>query len=169
MSVAPNTRKAETVKADLAERRAAAEKRARAQIDVLRAEVFLRQCNATSEALERLQMRTTLSFATLADLIAPQPWALDNGLVIGHLLTMGNEAYQAAISADAFDAVSLDEALGMAWKDVDEYLAWAGIYAEALRSLADRAEQAALTNRNREELEKGAPLAGSASGRRGGL
>lgn len=154
MSAARNTRKPETVKADLAARRAAAEKRARAEIEVLRARVFIRQCADTIEALERLQMRTPLGFTTLADLLAPQPWAIDNGVVLGHLLTMEEGAYQAAINADAYDAVSLDDALKMAWADSDELDAWTAIYTEALRSLADQAEGNARSFREREELRK---------------
>lgn len=170
MSVARNTRKPETVKADLASRRAAAEKRARAQIEVLHAEVFLRQCKDTSEALERLQMRAPLSFTTLADLLAPQPWAIDNGVVLGHLLTMEEGAYQTAINADAFDAVSLDDALKMAWADSDELDAWTAVYIEALRSLADQAEGNARSFREREELRKGGGSEGEpGSGRRRGL
>lgn len=170
MSVARNTRKPEIVRADLAQRKAAAEARARAQIDVLIAEMVIRRCRDTADALERLQMRSApLGFSTLADLMAPQPWAVNNGVVLGHLLTMEEGAYQTALAADAFDTASLDEAMRMAWADADEYQAWAMIYAEVLRSLANQAEQTALTNRNGEELGNATPPAGGATGRRGGL
>lgn len=175
MFAARNTRQPETVKADLATRRAAAEQRARAQIDVLKAEVFLRRFKDTAEALERQQMRAPLGFASLADLMAPQPWAIDNGVVLGHLLTMDDDAYQAAIAADAFDAVSLDEALRMAWDNKEALGAWTRVYTQTLRTLADHAEDVARSVDEQDALQKttrtasseGAPREGT--GRQGGL
>lgn len=176
MSVAPNTRSAQTVKADLAQRRAAAEKRAKAQMDVLRAEMVLRRCRDTADALERLQMRTPLTFATLADLMAPQPWAIAEGVVLGHLLTMVESAYQNALDGDGFDALTLDEALSMPWDDRDELYAWTRIYTETLRSLADRAEATTRSFYDQDALRKATrPAAGGdgasddGSGKRGGL
>ena len=172
MSVARNTptRQVETVKADLAQRRASAERRAKAQIDVLLAEMTLRRCKDMAEALERLQMRMPLDFRSLNDLMAPQPWAIQGGVVLGNLLTMEEEAYQAAINADAFEAASLDEAMRMAWADAGEFEAWASIYAEVLQSLAESAENNARSSRQQNELKKAAAAFGERSaGRRGGL
>lgn len=176
MSVAQNTRKPETVRADLAARRVATEKRARAQIDVLKAEIFLRRCRDTADALERLQMHAPLGFFTLADLTAPQPWAIANGVVLGHLLTMEEGAYLAAMNADAFDALSLDDVMRMEWSDAGEYAAWAAIYVEVLRAQADLAEQNSHTFSQRDELRKKTTTAGgvkdgvgNASRRREGL
>lgn len=153
MSVVRNTRKPNGVKADLAQRKAAAEARAKAQIDVLMAEMVLRRCRETADALERLQMRASLGFYALADVLAPQPWAMANGMVLGHLLTMPEEAYQAAISADHFDVASLDAAMEMDWSDASEYEVWAQVYADVLGSLADMAVQRAQAFRQREELK----------------
>lgn len=173
MSVAQNTRKPETVRADLAARRVAAEKRARAQIDVLKAEIFLRQCRDTADALERLQMHAPLGFFTLADLMAPQPWAIANGVVLGNLLTMEEGAYLDAMSADAFDASSLDDVMRMEWADASEYESWAAIYVEVLRAQADQVEQIALSFRQRDELRQNTVVPGSdqenVSGKRGVL
>jgi len=169
MSVARNTRKSETVKADLAERRAAAEKRAKAQIEVLTAEIFLRRCRATAEALEQLQLRTPLSFSTLADLMSPQPWAITEGVVLGHLLTMEESDYRAAIEDYAFDAASLDEALRLEWADADEFAVWAEIYTETLREIAEEAGRRLLASREHQQLQQATGDASGAKGRHGGL
>ena len=171
MSVARNTRKPDGVKADLAQRKVAAEARAKAQIEVLMAEIVIRRCRDTAEALERLQMRSApLGFFTLSDLMAPQPWAILDGVVLGHLLTMEEGAYLAAINADAFDAPSLDEVMRMAWCNASEFEAWAGIYTKVLQALAEQTENDARSFREQDELKKaGAGFTGGATGRRGGL
>lgn len=169
MSVARNTRKPETVKADLAERRAAAEKRAKAQIAVLHAETLLRRCRDTADALERLQMRMPLTFATLADLAAAQPWAIREGVVLGHLLTMEDGPYRAAMEADAFDAATLGQALRMAWAEPDEYQAWATVYIDVLRKLADEAEAEARSAREQGALYVSTVPANGGTRGRGGL
>jgi len=170
MSAARNTRKSETVKADLAQRRTAAEQRAKAQIQVLMSEMILRRCRDTAEALERLQMRMPLGFSTLADLMAPQPWAIRDGLVLGHLLTMEEGTYTEAMEADAFDAASLDEVLRMEWAIADEYQAWATTYADTLRKLADEADARAERVRQRDQLRTTTGEAkGRSRGRGGGL
>lgn len=169
MSVARNTRKPETVKADLAERRAAAEKRAKAQIEVLKAEIFLRRCRATAEALEQLQLRTPLAFSTLVDLMAPQPWAIADGVVLGHLLTMEESAYRAAIEDDAFDAVSLDEALRLDWADADEFAVWAEIYTETLREIAEEGGRRLLALREHQRLQQATGDVDQVNGRKSGL
>lgn len=176
MSVAQNTRKPDKVLADLAKRRAAAEQRARAQIEVLKAEMTLRQCRDTADALQRLQMRMPLGFSTLADLMALQPWSIANGVVLGHLLTMEEGAYQTALDADNFDTRSLEEAMSMPWADKGELAAWTSVYTETLRELADRAEDVLRSVDEQDALRKATmPAAGSdgasgeGSGRRGGL
>ena len=171
MSVARNTptRQVETVKADLAQRRAAAERRAKAQIEVLLAEMTLRRCRDTAEALEHLQMRMPLDFRSLNDLLAPQPWAIEGGLVLGNLFTMEEVAYQAAIQADAFEAASLDEALRMEWTDADEYQAWTTIYIETLRKIADEAISRSEAMREREQIQQSTVEATGSSKRREGL
>ena len=135
--------------------------------------MVLRRCRDTADALERLQMRTPLTFATLTDLMAPQPWAIANGVVLGHLLAMEEGAYREAIESDAFDAVSLDEALRMDWADADEYAAWESIYTEALRAIADQAEQRGKALREHQQLQKATGEAGGGDqggkARRGGL
>lgn len=106
--------------------------------------------------MEGLLVRATgLRFGTLADLLAPQPWAIDvDGAVLGHLLTVGEEVYLAAVADDRVDGLSLGEAFGLLWADLDERAAWTGIYADALRALADEAEGQLEAQRRREALRQ---------------
>lgn len=71
----------------------------------------------------------------------PQPWALDaDGAVLGHLLTVEDAVFLAAIADDRVDGLTLEDALGLPWADLDERTAWSEVYAETLRALADEAE-----------------------------
>lgn len=96
---------------------------------------------------------TGLRFDTLADLLAPQPWALDaHGAVLGHLLTIEDEAYLAAVADARVDGLSLGEAFGLPWADLDERAAWTAVYADALRALAEEAEGQLEAQRRRDIL-----------------
>lgn len=143
-------------KAALAKRRAEADARARASIDALRTAADLRRHQATSEALEGLLARATgLRFETLADLLAPQPWALDaDGAVVGHLLTVDDAVLLAAVGDGRVDALTLGDALGRAWADVDVRTAWTQHYAGTLRALAEEAGDQLEAQRRREALRQ---------------
>ena len=106
------------------------------------------------DALEALLMRGTgLRFATLADLLAPQPWALnDNGEVLGHLLTVEDAVYLAAVEGEHVDALTLEEVFGLPWACLDERAAWTRLYADALRAMAEKAEAQLEAQRRREAL-----------------
>lgn len=158
----PTTRSIKQTRDDLAERRAAAAQRAREQIDILRTASALRRQEAATEALEQLLLRGRLVFDTLADLAIPQPWALDaDGAVLGHLLTIEDSVYLAAIDDSRVDGLTLEEAFGLPWADLDERAAWTGVYADALRALADEAEGRLEAQRRREALAKIAGVDGS--------
>ena len=128
-------------KAGLAKRRAEADARAKAVIEALRSAGDLRRHQAAADALEGLLTRATgLRFDTLADLAMPQPWALDaDGAVLGHLLTVEDAVFLAAVADDRVDGLTLEEALGLSWGDLDGRAAWTKVYAETLRALADEA------------------------------
>lgn len=106
--------------------------------------------------MEGLLVRATgLRFGTLADLLAPQPWALDaDGAVLGHLLTVGDEVYLAAVADDRVDGLTLGEAFGLPWADLDERAAWTRVYTDALRALAEEAEGQLEAQRRREALQQ---------------
>lgn len=129
-------------RAALAKRRAAADARAKAAIEALRTAGDLRRHQAAADALEGLLTRATgLRFGTLADLLAPQPWALDaEGAVLGHLLTVGEDVFLAAVADERVDGLTLGQAFGLPWADLDEREDWTRVYADALRALADEAE-----------------------------
>ena len=129
-------------KAALAKRRAEADARAKAVIEALRSAGDLRRHQAAADALEGLLTRATgLRFDTLADLTMPQPWALDaDGAVLGHMLTVEDAVFLAAVADDRVDGLTLEEALGLAWADLDERTVWTGVYAGALRAMAEEAE-----------------------------
>lgn len=138
----------------LAKRRAEADARARAVIEALRTSADLRRHQATAAALEGLLTRATgLRFETLADLLAPQPWALDeDGAVLGHLLTVGEDVFLAAVADERVDGLTLGQAFGLPWADLDEREAWTRVYADALRALADEAEGQLEAQRRRDKL-----------------
>lgn len=138
----------------LAQRRAKADARAKAVIEALRHAGDLRRHQAAADALEGLLARATgLRFGTLADLLAPQPWVLDeNGKILGHLLTVEDVVYLAAVADERVDGRTLGEAFGLPWADLDEREAWTRVYSEALRALADEAEGQLEAQRRRDEL-----------------
>src|SRR5690606_37796016 len=109
---------------------------------------------------------TGLRFGTLEDRLAPQPWALDaDGAVLGHLLTIDDDVFLAAIADDRVDGLTLGEACGLPWGDLDERAAWTAVYADALRTLAEEAEGQLVAQRRREALRQMAspiPRGGSA-------
>lgn len=104
--------------------------------------------------MEGLLTRATgLRFGTLADLLAPQPWALDaEGAVLGHLLTVEDAVYLTAIADGRVDGLTLGEAFALPWVNLDERAAWTRVYADALRALADEAEGQLEAQRRRDEL-----------------
>lgn len=126
----------------MAKRRAEADARALAAIEALRTAADLRRHQAAGDALESLLLRATgLRFDTLADLLAPQPWALDeDGAVLGHLLTVGKDVFLTAIESGQVDGMTLEDAFGRQWADIDERAAWTRVYAHGLRGAADKAE-----------------------------
>lgn len=140
----------------LAQRRAKADARAKAVIEALRHAGDLRRHQATAEALEGLLARATgLGFGTLTDLLAPQPWVLDeNDNILGHLLTVDDVVYLAAVADERVDGLTLGEAFGLPWADLDEREAWTRVYADALRALADEAEGQLEAQRRREALRQ---------------
>lgn len=94
-----------------------------------------------------------MRFGTLADLLAPQPWALDeNDNILGHLLTVEDVVYLAAVADERVDGLTLGEAFALPWADLDEREAWTRVYADALRALADEAEGQLEAQRRREAL-----------------
>lgn len=143
-------------RAALAKRRAAADARAKAAIEALRAAGDLRRHQAAADALEGLLTRATgLRFGTLADLLAPQPWTFDaDGAVLGHLLTVDEEVFLAAIADGRLDGLPLGEAFGLPWANLEERAAWTRVYADALRAMADEAEGQLEAQRRREELQQ---------------
>ena len=50
------------------------------------------------------------------------------------------------------DGLTLGEAFGLPWADLDERVAWTGMYSEALRALADEAEGQLEAQQRREAL-----------------
>lgn len=141
-------------RAALAKRRAAADARAKAAIEALRTAGELRRHQAAADALEGLLTRATgLRFDTLPDLLAPQPWVLDaDGAVLGHLLTVNDDVFLSAVDDGRLDGLTLGEAFGLPWVDLDDRAAWTRVYADALRGLADEAEGQLEAQRRREGL-----------------
>lgn len=107
------------------------------------------------DALERLILDGgALRFRSLPDLLAPQPWAVARGVVLGHLLTMEEGEYLAVLNEEAVEAMSLDAALRMEWADGSEHQAWAGVYTQALRLMVERVEEDVRARHEQSELQR---------------
>ncbi|CRQ92585.1 MULTISPECIES: hypothetical protein [Stenotrophomonas maltophilia group] len=112
-------------------------------------------CVGTKQPQGLLTRATGLRFGTLADLLAPQPWTFDaDGAVLGHLLTVDEEVFLAAIADGRLDGLPLGEAFGLPWADLNERAAWTRVYADALRAMADEAEGQLEAQRRREALQQ---------------
>lgn len=140
----------------LAQRRAQADARAKAAIEALRNAGDLRRHQAAADALEGLLARATgLRFGTLADFLAPQPWALDeDGNILGHLLTVKDDVFAVAVGNDRLDGLTLEAAFGLLWADLEERAAWTQVYADALRLFAGQAEGQLDAQRRRAALRQ---------------
>ena len=92
-------------------------------------------------------------FNTLADLMMPQPWAVDaNGAVLGHLLTVDDAVFAQVADECLVETLAMPEAFDRTWADLEQRSAWVETYAEALRALADREEQRDRAVRQQDEL-----------------
>ncbi|MCD5965004.1 hypothetical protein [Stenotrophomonas maltophilia] len=128
-----DTRSIKQTRDDLAERRAAATQQVRPQIDILRAAATLRCHEDAAAALEGLLASGRLAFASLADLLLPQVWATNpSGALLGHLLVVDNAIYAQTLDGDAFDVLSLADALAQSWEDLAAQAVWVAIFAELL-------------------------------------
>ncbi|WP_447586163.1 helix-turn-helix transcriptional regulator [Pseudoxanthomonas mexicana] len=99
---------------------------------------------AASEA-EARALREKLKKHSLAfdahDIFQPSEWVMTpDGEVLGHLLTIGDEALIAAIAEDRIDELSPADALQRPWADIDQQMVFADLIKKAL---AD--EMAAIT------------------------
>lgn len=128
----------------LTQRRAAAKARAKASIELLQRLAERHRHQMAVDALDRLILTgKTFRFDTLADLLLPQPWVLDEeGRIAGHVLTVDDDRLLQASDQDTFEVLALPEALTQPWADVEARVLWGRAYAEALRALADQADGA---------------------------
>jgi len=135
----------------IAERRAEADERARATIDVLQRATARQHAEALLIALDRIMVRgRSFVLDTFADLLRLHVWACDaDGDIIGHVLTVDAEALDIAAGMDRLAVWTLPEALNHAWQNDDERHAWRAEYVQALRRIADEQEsiEQALTDR----------------------
>lgn len=105
----------------------------------MRASAAKTRHEAAAAALQRVLLRgTRFVFDRLADLLQPQPWAVDDdGRVLGHVLTVDDAAFERAASACALDVLTISEALDRTWADREQRTLWVGAYVRTLRALAD--------------------------------
>jgi hypothetical protein len=92
----------------------------------------------TAEVLERLIVSgKRFLFNTAAEIMMPQPWAVDaDGLVLGHLLTVDDAVFDKVAVECLVDILPMPEAFDRIWADLNQRTAWVETYAEALRALA---------------------------------
>lgn len=141
------------VKASLKELRAENKRKAKTQGEALRRIAVVERSEILIEALERLILDNgALRFRTLGDLLAPQPWALADGSVLGHLLVVEESDYLEAITEGSYEVWGLDEALAREWTSPSAMEAWVQVYTEVLRSHADLADMRLKTRTERDAL-----------------
>lgn len=140
--------------ASLKQRRAEASARLRASTELLRTAARMRRQEAVVEALQQAVLRgKTFRLDTLADLLLPQPWVLDDeGRIAGHVLTVDEDVLLHACDRDAFDVSVLPDVLTVEWSNLEERVLWGQAYADALRALADAADEATRAARDAHAL-----------------
>lgn len=62
--------------------------------------------------------------------------------------------FLAAIQGNRIDGLTLSEAFGLPWVDIDERTGWTRLYADGLRGAAEQAEGQLEAQRRREALQK---------------
>ena len=142
--------------ARLKQRRAEASTRLRASTELLRTAARMRRQEAVVEALQQVVLRgKTFRLDTLADLLLPQPWVLDDeGRVAGHVLTVDEDVLLHASDRDAFEVSALPDVLAVEWSSLEERVLWGQAYAGALRALADSADGEARAAQDAHALRK---------------
>lgn len=143
-------------KQDLERRRAASAARRAEERDILSTAVEARRTRDMLDALERILLRgPVIRLDTLADLLLPQPWVLDDeGRIAGHVLTVDDEVLLQAGDQDTFEVLALPDALTQPWAHLEERVLWGQAYAEALRALADQAEGATRAAQDADALRR---------------
>lgn len=79
-------------------------------------ELMRQETRRLEKELEALKRKTqALGFATLQDLMVPQDWVFQDGKVLGHVLTVSEEALASAIEHDETWEATLDMVLLFPW------------------------------------------------------
>lgn len=140
----------------LTQRRAAAKARAKASIELLQRLAERHRHQMAVDALDRLILTgKTFRFDTLADLLLPQPWVLDDeGRIAGHVLTVDDEVLLQAGDQDAFEVLAVPDALTQPWANLDERVLWGQAYATALRAIAEQADGATRAAQDADALRR---------------
>lgn len=105
-----------------------------------------------------------LDFATLADCLMPEDWAVHGGLVMGHVLTVDDATLIRALDDDTVFTGSLDAALSLPWADEVAREPFASAMASALADAGSRHDAANVMgadlqqHRERERLRGSTPL-----------
>jgi len=76
----------------------------------------------------------------------------ETGAILSHLLTVDDATFLAAVEDGRLDGLTLEEAFGQLWADMDQRAVWTTLYAELLRGQADLAERQLEAQRRREGL-----------------
>lgn len=90
---------------------------------ILELEEQLRAARARLKPLEdRHRKRKPVEFATVADLAAEHDWAMVDGLVLGHVLTISDEGLARAIAGSVDNIVSMPvtDALALPWASFED-------------------------------------------------
>lgn len=143
----------------LAKRRAEADARAKDEIAILRASAAKARHEAAASALQRVLLRgMRFAFDRLADLLQPQPWALDaDGSLLGHLLTVDDAVFERVLPSCDVEVLTMPEAFDRTWASLEQRTLWADAYVESLRVLADSEEQKDRAVRQHEDLSQRLP------------
>lgn len=140
----------------LIQRRADAQARADNAMAVLRAAADTRHHQAALAALDRMVLfGRMLKLEDLTELVAPQVWIVDgDGRIVGHVLTVDATDLDALAGAHTVVLAPLGDALQLRWLTTDAQATWGGLYAQALRRVADQAHAHADAIRSAARLER---------------
>ena len=123
----------------LARRRAEIAARDAEMLDALNARASAHRHQMAMDGLDRIIIvGRAFRLDTLLHILQPQVWVLDEaGRLMGHVLTVDAKALDGA--AD-ISVLPLLEALDEQWGDVEQRAGWGRAYADALRTIADVAD-----------------------------
>lgn len=121
----------------------------------------MKRHEAALSALARIMIRgRAFVLDTIAALgLLDHVWVCDDdGLLIGHVLTVPDDVLADAAGTDRLDVLTLDQAMRSTWADAAARKTWRAAYIDALRALAHEQERMEQSEDDRVLLRRAAGL-----------